>query len=149
MKQTKEAVIFDIDGTLSDNEHRVHHLQGEKKDWDAFFAAQPLDTPRQDVLDVLCMYERDGCFIFLLTGRGEEWRDMTEAWLAKYNIHYDVLVMRPLGDRTDDDILKLEQIKAWQAEGFNIVGLFDDRMRICEAARNHGITVFQMARGEF
>ena len=38
--------VFDIDGTLADNEHRMHHLDG-KKEWDAFFAKQHLDEPYQ------------------------------------------------------------------------------------------------------
>ena len=57
--------------------------------------------------------------------------------------------MRPLGDRTDDNILKLNQIQTWQDQGYNVIGLFDDRKRICDAAREHGVTVFQMAAGEF
>ena len=32
------AVICDIDGTLADVQHRLHHLEGDPKDWDGFFA---------------------------------------------------------------------------------------------------------------
>lgn len=152
MPNKSQMVIFDIDGTLADNDHRVHYLKSVKKDWDGFFAAQDKDLVREDVLTVLNMYlaqSPETLHVALLTGRGEEWRPVTEKWLEWNEIEYSSLTMRPLGDRTDDDILKLDQIKAWQAEGWHIIGLFDDRMRICEAARNHGITVFQMARGEF
>lgn len=159
----KQLVIFDIDGTLADNDHRVHHLYpdggdfprktnpGEKPNWAAFFADQHLDTPREHVVNVLRMYQ---CCtkrpkIALLTGRGAEWREVTEQWLAEHHIHYDTLVMRPEGDRTDDNILKMNSIKHWQAEGYEIIGLYDDRKRICDAARAHGITVFQMAEGDF
>lgn len=32
------AAIIDIDGTLADCRHRLHHvLPGRKRDWDAFF----------------------------------------------------------------------------------------------------------------
>ena len=151
MSNIKRMVIFDIDGTLADNEHRTHFLQGEgPKDWEGFFNAQHLDTPREDVVHVMDMYQLDPLVhMALLTGRGEEWRQMTEDWLDTWQLTYDSLTMRGLGDRTDDDIIKVEQIKAWQAEGYEIIGLFDDRKRICDAARAHGITVFQMAEGNF
>lgn len=32
-------VVFDLDGTLADGDHRLHHITGETKDWRAFFAA--------------------------------------------------------------------------------------------------------------
>jgi len=32
----KKAIIVDIDGTLADVEHRVHHVQNEPKDWKSF-----------------------------------------------------------------------------------------------------------------
>lgn len=31
-----EFVIVDIDGTVADLRHRIHFIQGEKKDWDAY-----------------------------------------------------------------------------------------------------------------
>lgn len=148
----KEAVIFDIDGTLANNEHRVHHLypeDGSKKDWEAFFEDQSDDSVIPDVRRVLQMYNYSGVRIYILTGRGEEYRGDTVKWLWNYDIKYERLAMRPLDDRTNDDILKINQIKAWQAEGIKIVGLYDDRKRICDAARAHGITVFQMAAGDF
>lgn len=31
-----EFVIVDIDGTVADLRHRIHFIEGEKKDWDSF-----------------------------------------------------------------------------------------------------------------
>ncbi|QIB67121.1 phosphatase domain-containing protein [Kineobactrum salinum] len=146
----KRMVIFDIDGTLADNEHRVHHLKGETKDWEAFFADQHLDTVRKDVARVFSLYASDlDMYIAVLTGRGEEYREVTERWLDKNGLLPNTLTMRPAGNRTNDDILKMEAIKSWQEEGYEIVGFYDDRKRICDAVRTHGITVFQMAAGDF
>lgn len=30
-------VIVDIDGTVADLSHRIHFIEGEKKDWDSFY----------------------------------------------------------------------------------------------------------------
>jgi hypothetical protein len=39
----RPLAIFDIDGVLADVRHRVHHLEGRRKDWGAFFQAAPRD----------------------------------------------------------------------------------------------------------
>jgi hypothetical protein len=33
-------ILVDIDGTLADCTHRLHHIQKQPKDWDAFFAGR-------------------------------------------------------------------------------------------------------------
>ena len=38
-----KCYIFDLDGTLADCAHRLHHIQKEQKDWKAFFAAVGAD----------------------------------------------------------------------------------------------------------
>lgn len=152
------AVVFDIDGTLANNDHRVIHLYPDgvrvpkstgKKNWDQFFAEQHLDTLHEDVASLAYSYWCNNINVFLLTGRGEEHRKVTEEWLHHYSIPYDEMVMRPEGDRTEDTILKVQQLKEWQAAGFKIVGMFEDRPRICRAVRELGITVFQMNHEEF
>lgn len=147
-----KAVIFDIDGTLADTEHRVHHLRpegGGKKNWDGFFGAMPQDPLRHDVAEVLHMYAaREDTRIIILTAREEKHKEVTEAWLIKHALYYDMLIMRNNGDRTDDHYLKLDHIKKLN-DVFHIVGFFEDRKRICDAAREYGVTVFQMAAGEF
>ena len=30
-------VVFDLDGTLADDLHRQHHLEGDEPDWAAYF----------------------------------------------------------------------------------------------------------------
>ncbi len=35
----KNTVIFDIDGTLADCSHRLHHIQKDPADWDGFYEA--------------------------------------------------------------------------------------------------------------
>ena len=44
-----EFVIVDIDGTVADLRHRLHFIQGEKKDWDAFYSHAGEDSPIQDL----------------------------------------------------------------------------------------------------
>lgn len=44
-------VIVDIDGTVADLSHRIHFIEGEKKDWDSFYNNVEKDKPIQHVID--------------------------------------------------------------------------------------------------
>ena len=41
------TIICDIDGTLADLHHRLHHIKNGNKNWDAFFAEVKDDLPIQ------------------------------------------------------------------------------------------------------
>ena len=45
-------IIFDMDGTLMNIEHRRHHVSGDKKDWQAFKNATVADTPYDMICDL-------------------------------------------------------------------------------------------------
>lgn len=148
----KKVWIFDIDGTMADNDHRMHHLL-DKKDWDAFFAEQDKDGPFQAVLDVLhaLAYDRGkmiGDKIIVVTGRDERFREVTLEWLTRH-IDYEFLdqdlYMRPLGDRENDDTLKVKIIKDWLAANpqYSVGAIFEDRHRIIDAFRNEGWYTFE------
>ena len=46
----KKIVICDIDGTIANNDHRQHFLEG-KKDWDGFFSELYKDKPIFEIID--------------------------------------------------------------------------------------------------
>lgn len=139
MKQN--AYIFDIDGTLSDTSRRRHHLQKSPKDWKAFFADQINDValPSAAILQGLG-YLGNG--IIIVTGRGEEYRDVTVSWLENHNIYYDELFMRPAKDNRDDTEIKLEIYNANIKPNYNILAVFEDRLRLVRMWREQGLFVF-------
>ena len=50
----KKHLIVDIDGTIADLSHRLHHINGSsRKDWDAFFAACKYDRVHVDVVTII------------------------------------------------------------------------------------------------
>ena len=61
-----KAYVFDIDGTLSDPAHRLHHIRGESVDWDAFFAACDQDAPIPHMVDLFkgLWWGTDDCLLF-------------------------------------------------------------------------------------
>ena len=48
----RKAIIFDIDGTLANNEHRQHFLIEETKNWEEFFRNMSKDSPIEPIRTV-------------------------------------------------------------------------------------------------
>ncbi len=119
-------IIFDLDGTLANCEHRRHFVDGNKSpilkigeefdkkdlwkpDWKSFYEACDKDDL---IIPVAELYERlwrenDYYKEFQIwSGRCESVRKKTEKWLDEREIRYSKLKMRPIRDNTPDDILK-------------------------------------------
>jgi len=66
-------IIFDIDGTLADCTHRLHFIQGETKDWEAFFAAAKYDRAINEMIN-FCITLGTVHDIYLVTVRPDRTR---------------------------------------------------------------------------
>lgn len=151
----EKCIIVDIDGTLSNHEHRLHYItlseDRVKKDWDSFFKEMEKDEPYEWCMELMeDMYSSaNHKIVMLVTAREEKHREVTEAWLDKHNVPYDFLYMRADGDHRDDDEIKkeiyLEKIKP----DYDIVLALDDRPRICRMWRSIGIPTLQVNDVEF
>ena len=143
--------IFDIDGTLADPTHRLKHIIGDKKNWDAYDSLGHMDKPIYAVIGVLNALYYSGHDIMLLTGRNERVRYDTETWLTTHDVHWDELLMRPGHDFRPDTVVKLAQLDKYLAKAphTEIQTIFDDRKRLVEAYRDRGYHVCQVAEGDF
>lgn len=142
--------IFDIDGTLADSSHRLHHILKQPKDWTAFFADCPDDTPIRHMIEVAKrLYEPGGIGIVYVSGRSDQFRTQTEAWLSEHGLPPGPLYMRKAGDHTDDNLLKIELLRQLRADGYEPIMAFDDRSRVVAAWRENGIPCAQVAAGDF
>lgn len=149
----KQALVFDIDGTLTLMSDRVKLLEKEPKDWDNFYARCCEDEPNWPVIDVLKAFRSkasrsasSGYRIVLLTGRRESTRQLTRMWLRFYGIEFDHLLMRPDDDLRHDTIVKPEVLKE---AGFTPYVVFEDRNSMVEYWRSNGVPCFQVAPGNF
>ena len=149
--------IFDVDGTLANNLHRIKHLtQNTDKDWDAFFAAQDKDEPYEAVMEIMNTLHKAGDKVIVITARDERFREVTLRWL-KWHCNFDFndgdLFMRKSGDRTDDDKIKLDILNEYLAVApwYKVMGVFEDRHRVIDAWRDAGYYVFEcnQDRAEF
>lgn len=151
-----KCVIFDIDGTLANAQHRIHHIKKRPKDWDSFFGSMIDDKPFWHIREVLLSLRNGNTMpIIFASGRPEKYRDVTVQWLEKWDLHDSILsghirlYMRPDGDRRDDDIVKREILgKMWQ-DGWEPLMAFDDRDRVVKMWRDNGVPCLQVAEGDF
>jgi len=142
----KKDVICDLDGTLADIKHRLHFVKGSvHKDWHAFFSDIPHDLPRSDVLDkVIELQKRYN--IVIVTGRPEDYKEVTLEWLHKFGIPYETIIMRRKGDTRNDDIIKKEILDTYFDKN-KVELVIDDRPRVIRMWREEGLTVEDVGTG--
>ena len=143
--------IFDLDGTLADAEHRMHCIQGQKRDWDAFYAACTLDKPIMATIRIarlLCAHYD----VRIWTGRSDVVYKQTAEWLARFLPEFDIdgLRMRKGRDFRADSVVKKEWYYALdEDEQRSILAIFEDRARVVQMWRSLGHTCYSVADGDF
>lgn len=141
--------LFDVDGTLADITHRLHHIENQPKDWDAFFAACPRDKPIGHICN-LARALSGHAPIVLVSGRSDAVRTETDYWIKVCaQIGFADLYMRKAGDHRPDDIVKGELLDQILDAGWKPLMAFDDRDRVVKMWRKRGIPCAQVADGDF
>lgn len=140
------VVVCDIDGTLADIKHRLHYVNGEKKDWKGFFGAMNKDKVRKDVAEKITVDQNRGAEIIFVSARPEDYRKETKAFLKKAGFQENLLLMRPFNDKRDDTFVK-EQIYRKYLKKLNIIKVYDDRPKVIRMWRGLGLTVVDVGDG--
>jgi FMN phosphatase YigB (HAD superfamily) len=157
------AVIFDIDGTIADIEHRRHFVRSKPKNWPAFVRGIKDDKPYTDIIWLMNTLYHMGTKILIASGRSENDRKDTVAWLEAQHIwqrpsltetgrdvtEYEKLYMRASGDYRDDTIVKREILDVMRSDGFDPRMAIDDRNKVVDMWREAGLRCLQVAPGDF
>lgn len=141
-----KTVICDLDSTLFDIDHRLHFL--EEKQWDEFFAACVDDTPNDWCVELIRAMQTAGYPIIFVSGRNEVVRAETMSQLQALGFGSHKLFMRPRDDRRGDVDFKRKLLQT-ELASTDILFVIEDRQRVCEMWREHGIIVLQCASGDF
>lgn len=146
----RPCIVFDIDGTLSNNEHRLKFIQGDIKDWDAFYDRIAYDTPNESIVRLAQdLYKDSGHELVMITGRPERTRVVTLDWMELRGVPCDALFMRSNDDHRDDVVVKSELLDEAVAAGWHPWLAVEDRSRVVKMWRDRGITCLQCADGDF
>lgn len=147
---TAKVIVFDLDGTICNVNHRRHWVASKPKNWAAWNAGIAFDTPNEDIVWMLHRFTSDrDTRIVLASGRGEEHRDVTEQWLKQHEIYHSALYMRAAKDNRKDSIVKVELLQQIRNDYGNPWLWVDDRQQVVDAIRAQGIRVLQVAPGDF
>ncbi len=130
--------IVDIDGTLAIN-HTRNPFAWDKVGEDAL---------NPNVAEMVEKLGRDSTII-IFSGRSSVCRDLTVGWLKQYNINYKDLFMRPAEDQRADDVLKSELYDQNIRDRYNVLGVIDDRPKVCRMWRRLGLSVFQVGNPDY
>ena len=127
--------VFDIDGVVADVRHRVHHVEGGRKDWPAFFRSAARDLPLVEGIALVHDLAESHDIVWL-TGRPAWLRDVTSDWLAKQGLPATELHLRPNADRRPARLYKLGVLTVLRPRG--IAAFIDDDDEVIKAASAAG-----------
>lgn len=133
-----DAIIVDMDGTLA--------IMGDRSPYDV--SRCDLDLPNIPVLETVQKWQ-DSKVIIIMSGRTDDGKAKTEEWLNKYGIKYQHIYMREAQDTRKDSIVKQELYQKYVQDKYNISFILDDRQQVVDMWRSLGLTVFQVAEGDF
>lgn len=144
-----KVIVFDIDGTLANIEHRRGFVASKPKNFKAFNAAIPQDTPHEEIVFLAKTFFELGNKVILCSGRGEESRGVTEVQMKDFGVRFDKLFMRKEKDFRADNIVKVELLADIRKEFGEPFLWFDDRKQVVDAIRAEGVKVLQCEPGDF
>jgi len=145
---TGPAVVFDLDGVLSNAAARQHFIKGPRPDWEAFFSASAEDPLIDEVATLLGLLSQ-GLVIVLLTARPARTAAVTVGWLARHELRWDLLVMRGGGDYRPAQSFKQEAVREMRARGLDLKLCVEDDLRNVEMFRAEGLTALYIHSGYY
>lgn len=142
------TVVFDLDGVLSDASSRQHFIEYPQRDWEAFFHACGDDDLIDEVarlLEVIDPTHR----VVLLTARPIRVQPQTLAWLTRYGLRWDLLIMRDFGDYSAARAFKQHTVRELRSRGFELRLAFEDDPRNVHMFHTQGVPCVYIHSGYF
>lgn len=138
--------VFDIDHTVSDAYWRDNLIGGEGG-WDAYHIRAESDAPINEIIDMVNMFNANPLYRTVgLTTMPEKWRGLRCAWLVKFGVLFDHLLMRPNDDFRIAAEAKIDNLKLFLGKDFpdNVAFVMDDNEKVIEKFKAAGITTLHI-----
>jgi hypothetical protein len=145
---TGPTVVFDLDGVLADAAARQHFIKGPRPDWESFFSASSEDPLIEEMATLLGLLSPD-LAIVLLTARPARTGPVTVDWLARYDLRWDLLVMRCAGDHRPARSFKQDAVRELRGRAFDLKLCVEDDLRNVEMFRAEGLTALYIHSGYY
>ena len=137
------AILVDVDGTVA--------LRGDRRG-PYEEASVGLDEPNEPVIAVVrAMHAAGHLVIYTSARRDAACGSVTALWLDQHvGVPYEALLMRQPREEGVNDAEVKTRIYRQHIEGrYRVVCVLDDRQRVVDAWRALGLTVLQVADGDF
>jgi hypothetical protein len=129
------VAVFDIDGVVADVRHRLHHLDGRRKDWRRFHGAAGDDPPLPEglalVADLAARHD-----IVWLSGRPEWLRGLTTEGLTEHQLPHTEIYLRGDADRRPARVFKLGVLRSLTPR--TVAAFVDDDHEVVQSAAAAG-----------
>jgi len=140
------ALICDLDNTLANCDHRIHHASA--REWDEFHSKLMDDPVYEDVAMIIANLPVN-IKLIAVTGRNERYRQLTLDWLAKNSLQFDEILMRPDGNYIPDHELKPKMLIDFfdgdiELAKQQVICILDDRDKVVSAYRELGFPCWQV-----
>ena len=165
-------VVFDVDGTLMNIEHRVKYakrnlpkldaldypIPNPDYDYEKFESEIVNDTPNHEVFAIAIALHLEEHRIIIASGRKRKQMMKTLEMLRAYGKEHMLSqggdfwcdsYFRADGDNRRDSIVKEEMYEQMLKDGYDPKLVFDDRQQVVDMWRSKGIRVCQVAVGDF
>jgi hydroxymethylpyrimidine pyrophosphatase-like HAD family hydrolase len=146
------TIIVDIDGTVADCSHRLHHIMKTPKDHDAFYEACDQDEPIHEIIHLVETLHRAGYFVIFMTGRPHRIYTKTRDWINRH-MHLEdkyTLLMRQNGDHRQDSVIKSELYQKYISWKYTVDFVIEDRASVVKMWRElAGLRCLQVDEGDF
>jgi hypothetical protein len=143
-----EAVVFDLDGVLSDASRRQHFIEYPRRDWESFFHACGDDELIDEVARLLEVLD-SSMSIVLLTARPIRVLPQTLAWLERYGLRWDLLIMRDFGDYLAARSFKQRTVGELRSRDFELRLAFEDDPRNVHMFHAEGVPCVYIHSGYY
>lgn len=139
----KKFVILDMDNTISNDAWRIPRinwsLEDPSKRYHDYHSLSAWDEPGNTELFLNSQHN-----IAVFTARPIAYRAITEEWLKRAGVDYNILIMRNEGDHRHSRDMKRTQLHYLLAHyeiGYDqIIAAYDDREDVVEMYRKFGIS---------
>lgn len=138
----RSIVLLDLDSTLCHTLHRSHlapkgEASFERDNWVEFAMACWGDDPIEGTAELVRLLANQ-YDIFIVSGRAEEARNLTIAWLAEHEIPWDSIKLNSGGAKSIGQY-KQEYALSLRRMGYHIVLGIDDYPSVVDAYAQIGI----------
>lgn len=147
----KQAIAFDMDGTLTDVSPIRHFIDAAKgkgfRDFDSFHRMSVHCPANDEVLDMAMDAHRNGFTIIITTARNEAYREATQKWLDDYGIPFENIFMRKDGDMRPDYVVKKEMYETQIKPYYDVLRAVDDNPQAVQNWKEQGLQVTEIPFG--